>query len=287
MNPQNQTLLAAMVALVISTAFLGVYGVSYQYDLTESAESIEVWSTDSNIEFSEMDTTDTYPALINVLPYGIGSYMRDNTGVYHKNNCTPVYSGNDTWQASMIGFTATSPIYQSAYYLIPIDIPEAKTFIADKISINITFPVEPIIFSFLIGGYNEPQTILTPTGVTLSNQVPYSTGLYGGVYELTSYQKLTWYNAAKNTDTPSMTIYISDPPALRDGLSSFALAFNVSIEGRTITTWSLQDSVNVVLGGSIALNIIVAVYMSDAVDFGGVSRKDLHRGGGERSKRRR
>jgi hypothetical protein len=186
----------------------------------------------------------------------------------------------------MIGFAETDPIYQSAYYMIPIDIPEAKTFIAEEIEITISLPGEPILFTLGIGGYDIPQSLIATPGVILSNQIAYSIDSYGATYTLSDYQKLAWYNSATQSDMPAMTIYIYDPYNVRDGLSSYALDLTINITGQTITTWSLQDSVNVVIGGSIALNGFVMVYMSDAVDFGG-RKKDLRGSGSGYSKKRR
>lgn len=285
MRPQNQTLLALLVALVMSIGFVGVYALSYEYEVNQTQLSEVVWTTDSNAVFSEMDTSVSVPAMAGIQPYTLGSYKTTSAGtIWDKNNATGVYLGNDTWGASMIGWASETPLYSSALYMIPFDVPEAKTFIADTITINITLPAD-ITLQIYAGGYNTPvdSTLITP-GVQLANVITTTETSYDEEITLSSYQKLQWYSASTQYETPDIVIYIYDTD--RDGLSSYAMEVSIVIEGQSSTTWSLQDSVNVAIGGSIAINVLVMVYMSDSIDLGG-SHKDLPSKGRSKGKKGR
>lgn len=267
MRPQNQTLLALIMAFVMSLGFIGVYAVSYQYETTAQTE--QVYSSDSDLEFLDWDTTLRYPEIPQ--PYGIGGYMI-NAGVYEKTNTTPVFLGNDTWGASLIGFDPHSPHYSNAYYYIPILITQAKTFITDTINITCTLAGEPVTVDIYIGGVNNPDDNTNIPAVRLDQFTTTTETSFTKSFDLSSYEKLQWYSTSQQINSPTLTIVMYDTGF--DGLSTYAMELKVIITGETTTTWSLQDSVNLVIGISIAGNIIVMAYMTDSLDFGG-SRKDL------------
>lgn len=280
MNPQNQTVLALIAALVLSTAFVGAYALEYQYN--QSTPMTEVWVSDSNMEFSQVDTSLTMPEL-DGLVMGLASYKFwgfPTYTSYEATNSTGVYTGNNTWAASMIGFSSTTPIYTVGSYYIPVDIPEASTFLANYIALNVTLPPEDVLVQIYLSGYTDPATtIIDAVGVSL-----YSNTIDGAVttnfeqnFHLSTYQTLTWYNMCqKEGVTPALAVYMYDTP--KDGMNSYALQMNISIKGTAVTSWSLQDSVNVAVGGAIVFNIVLGIYMTDAIDWNNIKRKDLKKG---------
>jgi hypothetical protein len=278
---------------MMSVGFIGVYVVGWQYEQNDEASTVQ-WVSDSNMEFQNLDTSlhtdDLYMNLPN--PYGIGSFKRnDISGVsyYYQNNCTPIYVGNNTWQASMIGWEDEDPDYIQAWYHFPIMIPEANTFIADTITISMRLPGDlHQTVQILLGANNNPEAddlssveSIQIYPVTLHASETW----FNQTFTLSMYQKLLWYSQCQNHDEKGIWIYIANGAAA-NGLSSYAAQMELEVTGRPVNTWSLQDTVNVVIGMSVGLNIAAMLYMSDDIDFGGVSRKDLHRGGAERSRRK-
>jgi hypothetical protein len=283
MKAINQTLLAVIVGLCMSFSFIGVYAVGYHYDQADGVSS-EVWTSDSDMTFQELDTSlhtdDLYKNLPN--PYGVGTFkqtMVGSIGYYEQNNCTPVYSGNDTWTASMIGWLPDTPDYTHAWHHLPIMIPTANTFIADMVNVSFSLPGDSDQQIQIMLGANdnpEPDDLSSVKSIVIYPVTAHASELwFNHSFDLTMYQKLLWYDYCQGRDEMGIWIYIMDGDP-SDGFSSFALELSVKVTGKYVTTWSLQDSVNAVVGTGIGLNILVMVYMSDAVDFG-IKRKDLRK----------
>ena len=281
MQPQNQTVLTLIVALALSSAFIGVFALDYQYDQTTEID--EVWASDSNLEFSNIDMGLLMPDIAPIT-MGLGSYMFYGFPTYTSytaTNSTGVYLENETWGGSMIGWSEMTPDFTSAAYFIPIDIPIAKITLIKDIYINISLPATPIHMSIGLSGYTDPQTTIQDAiAVSLANTVPYdgtTLPYYKATYHLTTYQSLTWFNMCqKEGVTPYIGIYMYD--LARDGMPSYAMTVQMNMTGGFVNTWSLQDSVNVVVGASFVGNIALCIYMTDAIDWNNLRRKDLNKG---------
>ena len=282
MKPINQTLLTVIIAFTMIMGFIGVYAVGYTYENYETTNSIVVWESDSNMEFQSLvheHTDDTYKNLPN--PYGVGTIKQTIVGgvsFYEFNNCTPVFTGNNTWAMTMTGFIADVPDYDHAFHHIPILIPEAKTFLADEVHITMTLPGDlGQTMTIYLGSNNNPELDDLPD-VDFTVLLP-ATNLFGETeydqtFSLTSFQKLEWYGESQNKDEPGIWFYIENTNTL--GLSSVAMEISITITGVPITTWSLMDSINTVIGASIIGNVIIGTFMIDSIDFGKAIR-DLPR----------
>lgn len=278
MQPQNQTVLTGIIAFVLVSSFAGVYAVNYYYDSNGVTEVC--MTSDSDMEF--VMGIDYEPD--DLSPWGdtsgtgsfkwSGSPSPSLTSINVKNNCTPLYLGNDTWGTTMTGFAGETPSYSGAYHQISIAMPCAKTYLIENITIDMTVASGSTIL-IGVGGFNDPQIDTNVGGYTI---VPYTDietqTTYSETITLNNVQALGWYSIAQARDTPTLNIYLYDID--RDGLNTFALEFNMEVTGQAITTWSLQNYINLVLGVSIGFNIFIMIFMSDAVDFGGY-RNDLKR----------
>jgi hypothetical protein len=283
MKPINQTLLAIVISLMMVADFVGVYAVRYQYTQNSVPESIYV--SDSNTEFGTIDFQALTPPTQFSAIYQPMYYAKVSPlGNWIQSNITMVYTGNDTW-----GGAVNSPAgayYESQVY-IPIKMDIVKTCLITSISIKMSLPGDadiqtdatflsvhnPVIVPTDFGFYTtiQPITASTP-GATSYNQT----------LAITPYKALKIYSDANSNPETYLTIRIID--SLQNGMTPYNLNMTIEIMGTPVNTWSLQDSVNFVLGASIVGNCILLVYMSDAVDFGGY-RKDLsNRSGGRRKK---
>lgn len=279
MRPQNQSLLALIMALCMVAGFIGVYAIGWNYDQTKTPETVFV--SDSDTEFTTVDLRPSYEyrgftgvqafnSLTSPMWYGHSSI---SPYVWVYSNITMIYTGNNTWDGGVI---ATTGSYYEDDVIIPITLPVAKSCLINSVSIKMNLPGDPDqSVAMSIGSVHNPyvapsddmySTVIQP-GTAYNNQVSYN-----HTSTLTPYQSLKIYGNANTNPLTYMTIQIIDTG--HNGMSLFNLNLTVSISGTFVSTWSLQDSVNLALGLSIAGNVIVMAYMTDSLDFGGY-RKDL------------
>lgn len=287
MRPQNQTLMALIMACVMSLGFLGVYATGYYYNQNSEPETVFV--SDSNMEFGAWDmTADFEDNLGYTSPQGFVMtpqywYMKDiaygqpEYHVIYRNNCTTVYLGNETWGGAITGYSGTpNPAPQRSLAFIPVLLPELNTYLLSNISITMSLPgdSDQTVNVFMLSVHN-PYDPTTDTGY-------YTTIQSGGVYnseteysesfDLSQYQTLKIYSDAKQNPYHLLVIEVYD--SLANGFSSYDLQLNIELSGVQATTWTQLEAVELVLGISIAGNVIVMAYMTDSLDFGGY-RKDL------------
>lgn len=280
MKPVNQTILAGIMALVMVSGFVGVYYVGEAYATDETRESETITISDSNMEIVygiDYEPDDLSPWGDT---YGTGSFKWSGsaspslTSTNVKNNATVLYLGNDTWGATMTGFTQTTPAYNGAFHLLMIEMPVFKTHIIDEMTINMTLPTDSDTSIVIgVGGFNTPQTDIHIGGYTLVSYLSVNTR-YDATITLNNVQKLGEYSIANQRETPTLTIAIYDID--HDGLSTYALEFEMTATGTPISTWSYADSVNTVIGASMIGNFAIGILMLDAIDFGGM-KNDLKR----------
>lgn len=281
MKPIHQSILAIIMASVMLLSFIGVYIAGYQYETYQTENSTIMWQSDSNMQFQELDVSQSVP-LWNYTPYGIGTFRYWGDSLFptyeEGNNCTPIYAGNNTWTASMLGFSTGIPEPSAEYFHYPVLIPQAKTFLADTIDFTITVPASDgdINLLVLIGANNNPERVDfsgLSTQPILDETIGSAESTVTRSITLTTFQKLLWYQGSNNADESAMWFYVIGTDRL-DGISSYALELTITITGVPITTWSLQDSINLVLVIGIASNIVIIIYASDGVDLNAI-RKDL------------
>ena len=282
MKPQNQTFLTIIMALFMVSGFVGVFAIGEYYEANTSTTAEIMWESDSNLEFQTLDTSrhvsDLYKNLPN--PYGVGTFKQTVVGsvsFYEQNNCTPVYTGNNTWAMTMTGWLPDIPDYTNGWHHLPILIPNANSFIAETIDVSFTMAGDVDQYVQILLGSNvnpeHPDLIGVDFTVLYPETAHFGETLFEQTFDLTTFQKLEWFGESQNKDDIGMWIYIREGDTT-DGLSSFAMEFSISVTGVPSLTWSLQDSMNIWLGFCVIINIGLIIYLSDVVDFQAV-RKDL------------
>lgn len=275
MRPQNQTLLAVIMALCMVAGFIGVYAVGYQYEQTASPERVFV--SDSNMEIAEPDLTPLY------LNAGYTSFEPHTPAWYHRNvlssvilkqNITMVYTGNNTWSGAVAGGNTDCDGNSQLY--VGVLLPFLKTTMLTEINITMTLPgdADQWLQVYVTSTHNPIQPTLDGgynTDIALHWGANTET-VFVLTHEVTPFEALKMYSGANARPYTYMAIELNDQA--NDGISAFNLELQVEFKGTPVLTWSLQDSINLVLGLSITGNIIVMAYMTDSLDFGGY-RKDL------------
>lgn len=278
MKPQNQTVLAVIMALIMISGFAGVYYVSAEYEAREYDLAEPVWNSDTDMLFQELDTTASTTGFPQ--PYGLGSFSAtgsdsNNPVSMTGNNATAVYTGNNTWSMGMTGFVGDTTPLTYMWHHYPVVIEGASSFIADKINISFTMAGDTYQHvKILVGANNNPERagFVGLKYFTLYEADEHTETEFSQSFDLSTFQKMLWYDACNNADEPIIVIYIFGDSA--DGISSYAMELSIAITGVPTLTWTLQDSINLVLSLSIALNVVGAVYLTDGVDWGKV-RNDL------------
>ena len=272
----NQTFLAVLMALIVLSGFIGVYYVSSEYEKYETVNSELKYASDSNLQWHELDTTESTTGFPQ--PYGIGTYKSNgadsnNPVSMTRNNCTPVYTGNNTWSAGMTGFPGDATPLTYMWHHLPIVLPEVKNIIVDTISLKFTMPGDVYQhLQILIGANDNPENagFVNLKTLTLVDLPEHGSTEYENYFKLGSYAQMFWYNACQQADDPIIVIYMFGDAA--NGISSFALDLTLNITGVSLLSWSLQDSINLVVGLHIVLCTVALVYSTDGVDWGKVEK---------------
>lgn len=268
MKPINQTLLTLIIASVMILGFVGVYAIGYQYESTAIPETLFV--SDSNTEFGMIDFNALvlpayYPAIYQPMYYGKVSPL----GNWIQSNITMVYTGNNTWGGAVN--QQTGAFYESQVY-IPIKLDIAKTSLFSSIQIKMNLPGDADISTdVMISSIHNPVVLPGDSGYyttiqPITPQTPSAT-TYNQTFPISTYQALKIYSDANANPEPYITIRIIDN--LENGISAYNLNMTVEIIGTSVSTWSLQDSVNIVIGGAVVGNFVVGAFMLDSVDFRG------------------
>lgn len=279
MKPVNQTLLTLIIAFTMLMGFIGVYAVGYEYEQTAIPESIFV--SDSNLEFESMDLRPYYLSQGYTFPgyHNPMYYTRDAlTSVFEKANATMVYTGNNTWDSAIpvydkpVGVTWGS----SLVYINPA-LPFLDEYLITSINLKMNLPGDADINveSYIASQHNPVDIVLDVGSTTPIQTLTNYNGEteYDETFIITPYQALKMYSRAQvNPDDSYWAIEIYD--SNEDEMSAYNLNMSFEFFGTPITTWTLQDSINVVIGASIIGNLIIGTFMIDSVDFGGAI-KDL------------
>lgn len=266
MKPFNQTVMALIIILTMFGGFAGVYYAEYSFEQTHDTEMI--FQTDANTEFS------SYPST----PYNITtatSYVNANF-TWVQIPKTPVYLGNNTWGVSQ-STTPTPPVTATGTrHEIVIDIPITESWYIDYINVSLYNPTLPSGSTLYMIIYNVVE-IITPVN-----------GWYNYSMDLTTYETLTIMNYVQSTYPDSgiyFLIFIEAPTGTT--LPNHAYIFDAQIYGYLLTTWTLQDSINTVIGISIMANIFIGIMMLDNVDLGGKIKHLTRQKTNKKGKRKR
>lgn len=280
MKPINQTILTIIIALMMTSSFIGIYAIGQYYNDLAMDDQI-IFSSDSDMEFSAIDLRDLYTYYGYSFPgYHVPcSYYRDNAETYFiQQNFTPVYIGNNTWSGAVPPVPTPSPLpyWGGSLVYVGILMPILKSYLISSIHLKMDLPGDPEQYLVMyLASHNNPYTM---SDISYQVNMPvqwcqtYTTIDHN--YTLSSYDSLRIHSNAQINDYSYMAIEIEDMED--DGLAGFDINLQLEIYGSPVLTWSLQDSINTVLAISISANIGLIIYMTDSIDFGGVKRKDLN-----------
>ena len=236
------------------SGFIGVYGVVNQYEST--IPETRLFISDSNTEFPVYEST----------PYNVtsGTAYVDSLFEWNQIRTYPNYLGNNTWGISPPATPTPPATATGTRHEIVMTIPLTESWYIDIINVSIHMPTLPAntqIYT-IIDGVVDVRTA--------------TSGWFNYTFDLSAYQSLQLYNVITGTPDYNFYLLLSVQSPQGNTLPAHAYIFNVEMTGNLITTWSLQNSINVVMSVSIGINIFVGVYMMDSVDFN-VKRKDLKR----------
>ena len=283
MKPINQTFLALIIALLMLSGFAGVYVVAWNFEQTRNVEIL--FESDSDVEFQEvnldalfLDRGYTPPGIMHPQFY----YRLAQTSVFHQINMTMVYVGNNTWDAAVpcidppVGETFPT---RNALVYVPVDLAFLKSVLVSSITLKMNLPGDADIEveHYIASSPNPWVSDTQGTHAVIQDVTTYDgETTYDETFVINSVDALKIYAGANDplNDITYWAIEIYDVDG--DGMTPYNINMEFSFSGTYVSTWTLQDTVNLVIGMSIIGNVIAGVYMTDGVDFGEV-RKDLGR----------
>ncbi len=257
----KQTMLAAIFMVVMLLGFGSIAYISKSYTVNGEYEALYI--TDSDTEFGaiEYPSTNAYPSLNTCQRGSIGAER-------FQHNRTPVYQGNNSWVISI-----NSTGYISNTGLFVINLPNTENWIIKNIVVNMTKNTDADIRVY--GKLTSYSTNL------VSEQI------YNIFYDDTSAHTVVGTTYNKNISIPLNTainiqnnannkkntiLELAYDDTLDDGIGAFAWELKIEVFGERIADWSINDTIFGALAGATALNILCAVYMTDAIDVGGFSK---------------
>ena len=273
MKPINQTLLTFIIAMMMILGFVGVYGIGYQY--TQNANPELIFESDSNLEYGALDYAPyfelngyTSPGLLQPMHY----YRNLQTSVLISNNFTMIYIGNNTWDGANPGL-GTGTYADSLTYINPL-LPFVKSNLITSINLKMNLPGDAdILVQSYIASHNNPILPLTDAEfqVDIQDVTNYDGETsYNETFTIKPYQALKMYSDANQNPYTYWAIEIYD--SAHNGMTPYNVNLSFEFYGTPVTTWSLQDSINVVIGGSMIGNFVIGIFMLDFVDFRGTSK---------------
>lgn len=266
----KQKVLALVFALTMVSGFAIVWATAQYYDSTNVVTQLYI--TDSDAEFTSVEVTDNYDHF----PEGnVTSRQLNAVGVYHNETLwTPAYLGNNTWAVS-VGDVPVST-YDNVAIQLTIDMPNIDNWIIDHIIINATAPAEAYGYSVNMFHLTEPYAVTSGgTGIDASQSTLLELNSVGTVDEFIENLTVSQAKALRIYDltqaTPENFLHIgfsiTDPDTT--GCDAFSWSFTIEVMGHLQTTTTLSSVLIWGLGATVILNLIVIVYMTDAVDMGG------------------
>lgn len=264
---RNQIWLSFLFMIMILGNFVSVAGITYYYETNGHENVVQLFTTDSNTDFSNIPFGVTMPTN-NLDNFTTGHFFLHATTVtwlsYDK---TPAYLGNDTWGFSV---NATFHAGASTREIITIDLPELDQWIITDVDINTTLPGNTDQqLDLRLYSKNTPIEVTDPfldVEILSLATTPLSTSIDKHI-DVNPVSSLGIYQNSQGKAETGLQIIILD--SANDGQNAFACQFSVTIFGTQATGWTLETSL---LISTIIWNIIIligVVYSLDMFDIGG------------------
>lgn len=260
--PKNSGFDKLLAVVFCATIIIGFVLVSV------TAEKFQDGKVENTLFVSDMDTT--FP----VIPFEKTSadyyeYKRTSYIIpigFQIYNKTPVYTGNATYSIAINGSTSG---YSNAQYVI--DMPNLDNWVMTGWNITVTKPSDTdLYYSVAAFGYdtnitqgNSEQGLLLHENYGMGNSIDFT---YYNNISLSRLTSLQLYELSQNYDNHALQINIKDKDG--DGLSAWTYDMSITISGYQISEYNLASTISVGLGIATTLNIAVALFMTDAVDWG-------------------
>lgn len=265
-NTASDKMLALLfvIAIVFNFWFVSLVSASF-----ENAESEILFKSDSGTEFGH------YAFYKDGAPY-TASYTNFTSGinaliggtVFAQYEKTPVYLGNNSWS---IPVNETVPQYSTANYVI--EMPNLDEWLIQ----NITFEFEKgesqdmelytrFVFMEKAGRFD----VSTDKSITVSH-IPTDFGdadvYYNTTIDLDTYETVDIYDSAQDK---ICVLYVFARCTDLDGFDEdFNFNINVEISGVKQAEYNIIQQMQMVMGLTLFVNIMVVVFMNDRFDIGG------------------
>lgn len=254
-------ILAIVFMLTIITGFYAVHYVADNYE--NGSDSTLVFTSDSGINFPTIEKL-AYPY---ETPDNFTTALELHDGIpYFSYPKTPVYLGSETWSISINSTSASKD--GSAFYVI--ELPNLENYLIDEITINQTKNNDADLKCgvSIISVNDDTFTFGDPISQIFStNSAGSSSDYYNLSLDLSLGEALDVYDLAQGKERHFIRVNLADQ--LDDGMSAWAWEIEITITGKQIAQYNLPQQISMALLGSIILNVIVMVYMTDSVDWGG------------------
>lgn len=271
----NATMLTALFLAIMLAGFGAVAYVSYDYDLARESELVYTTNTDISPNGQYYDLVNAPFTTWDYVSTGQLSAFTGSPYQFYTYNRTAVYSGNDTWTYS--SNETLGNYHNNARWLFPIE--NIDNWIIHSVNLSfstpsdtdlefvyaINYPIDNIVdyeATYKRGVAFEHIYSFSPTDnhYYRNYSVPLSTAL-----EILDVSK-----ELKDLASPVFEFSLVDKD--KDGMSAFAFSMSIQIYGEKINTWSISDTLTMVIVGSGIVNVSIAVLMLDSVDIGGYVR---------------
>lgn len=256
-----QKLLAFVFAFVMVIGFALVYYVEAEFN--DDTEDIVLFSSDTNANF--LTITETSSSVWDERTTGLYSVIGSSYFTYDK---SPVYIGNDTWTIS------SNVTTDSSFIQYMMELPDMDNWIMKNITLNITIPddTDLTLFVYVYSGISENVVSATDgeTQVFLDYGLSAPTNeYYNRTIDLSLAESVDLYDKAQSGVQHYIGIIIKD--ANLDGFDN-AFSFNMRCEivGENVETFSLNDTIVMVLIISVSMKLVTMLYMTDSIDIGGM-----------------
>lgn len=279
----KQSFLALVFAGILLINFGLVGLIAYEYEADGQSDETVVFQT---------DVETTYPEYQFGLATGHPDLWTKRTSekvagtlgvhsTYEQYNYTPAFLGNDTWAIS-IPTRSYAPDVDFHRVDVVMDLPNLDNFIITHVDINLSLPGDADQYVTWAIAYTEIPIVSNPADISiLELETPYNNEVeYIGDVDVPLTESVKIWDGAQQNNIYMFIIEIGDTTG--DGMTGWAFTWSVTITGRKVTGWTINDSLSVALGVGVVMNVLAVAYMSDELDIGGYV-KDIR----QRQRRRR
>lgn len=275
---KTQALFALVFVGVIVLGFSGVAYVSYQFETADEAELLYI--TNANTEFVNVGYADSL-IYSNAWYYNTCQRMKYDPNTYTQDNKTMLYVGNNSYSTAVLAVAPHVDLVSNKM-IVRIVLPELDNYLINTIVVNSTLPTGSVEWGLSANTHATPHAA-RPNDPVYSADDSGATSIYVAAIAVTPGETLN--EEIDLSLTTSLDIYDKaqekvqhalefslGPSGADKSMPAYDLVFSIEIWGTNMAAWTVQDSIVAILASATLLNIIVAIYATDAIDIGGFTR---------------